>query len=203
MFSIKESLKQGLDKFKVHMQLSLLTTLLMLAVGSMAGDEKDGVGMFFVGLAFIVFAIILRMGYTKIFLRIYDGETPKFVDIFKEYPAFWRYLGVSILTPLAVMGGLILLIVPGIIWAVRFSFAPIIVIDTDSGPIVSMKESYAITKGYFWKLLGFWVVIILLNILGLVAFVVGLLATVPISTLAAIYVYRHLTQQKAALQEAV
>jgi len=67
------------------------------------------------------------------------------------------------------------------------------------GPIASMKESYAITKGRFWKLLGFWIVIGLFNLLGLIPFGIGLLVTVPVSALASIYVYRELSREKAGL----
>ncbi len=199
MFSIKDSIKYGWEKFKVNVELSLLTTLLMLAVGSLAGEGRFHFGTFLLGLAIVVFAIIIRIGYTKIFLRIHDGETPKFVEIFQEYRTFWRYLGVSILMPLAVLGGLILLIIPGIIWAVRFSFSFYIVVDTKMGPIVSMKESYAITKGKFWKLLLFWIVIGLVNLLGLIFLGIGLLVSVPITTLASVYVYRELSKARASL----
>lgn len=199
MFSIGESLKYGWSKFKDHLTLSLLTTLFMLAAGSLMSDKKLGAGTFLLSLALTVLLIVVRIGYTKIFLRIHDGETPKFVDIFKEYKVFWRYLGLSILSGLAVLGGLILLILPGIYWAVRFSFGPIIIVDTNSGPVVSMKESYAITKDKFWQLFGFWVAIIALNILGIIALFVGLLVTIPVSTLATIYVYRILTQSRASI----
>lgn len=208
MFSIKESLKYGWNKAKENMELALFSTLLILAVGSLSGmgnvgerDYDSGLSLF--GFIAIIFLMIIRIGYTKIFLKIHDGEIAKFTDIFQEYKTFWRYLGVSILTPLAIFGGLILLIIPGIIWAVRFSFAPIIVVDTKSGPIVSMKESYAITKGKFWKLLGFWLVIGLVNLAGFLVFGVGLLATIPVSTLATVYVYRILSETKAAVNPEV
>jgi uncharacterized membrane protein len=193
MFSIKESIKYGWRKLKTNMEVGLLATLLMSAVGSLPGKG------FFFGLALLVFTIILKIGYTKIFLKIHDGGSPKFVEIFEEYRTFWRYLGTSVLTCLAVLGGLILLIIPGIYWAVRFSFALVIAIDTKMGPVASMKESYALTRGSFWKLVLFYLAIIGLNILGVIALVIGLLITIPVSTLAAIYVYRILSQKKAGL----
>jgi uncharacterized membrane protein len=193
MFSIKESIKYGWRKSKEHLELVLFSTLLILGVGSLVGRAS------ILGLVGIIFSIIVRIGYTKIFLRIHDGETPKFVEIFEEYRTFWRYLGTCILTFLTVIGGLILLIIPGIFWAVRFSLAPLIVIDTKMGPKTSMKESYAITKGKFWKLLLFWITIGLFNLLGLILLGVGLLVTVPVSTLASVYVYRELSKARAGL----
>jgi uncharacterized membrane protein len=200
MFSIKELLRESWGKFKANIEVSILATLLVVILGSIGGkDDKFHSGIFLLGLVFAVASIIVRIGYTKIFLRINDGENPKFVDIFKEYKTFWRYIGTIILNCLAVFGGFILLIIPGVFWAIRFAFSPFIVVDTKLGPIASMKESYAITKGHFWKLLGFWVVMGLLNIAGLIVFGIGLLITIPLSTLAAISVYRKLTQAKAGI----
>ncbi|OHA87213.1 MAG: hypothetical protein A3A96_02670 [Candidatus Zambryskibacteria bacterium RIFCSPLOWO2_01_FULL_39_39] len=198
MFSIKASLKYGWEKFKTNKEIAILTTLLVFAVSSLGNMDSRSI---FWTLAVVIFSIIIRIGYTKIFLKISDGENTKFVEIFQEYKIFWRYLGVSILCGLAVLGGLILLIIPGIIWAVRFSFAGLIVVDTNIGPIVAMKESYAITKGKFWKLLGFFVVLGLINILGVLVLIVGLLVSVPVSIFAWIYVYRELSKTKAGLLE--
>lgn len=194
MFSIKESIKYGWGKFRENISISVLTTLLLLAAGSLSMDENRGKAFFF-NLALSAFLLILRIGYTKIFLKINNGETTKFTDIFQEYKLFFPYLGVTILTFLAAVGGLILLIVPGLIWGIRFSLSPIILVDKKIGPIMAMKESYAMTKGLFWKLLGFWIVIALINLAGMVAFFVGLLVTMPLSTFATVYVYRSLAQK--------
>lgn len=202
MFSIKESIRYGWQKSKENLEVVFYSTLLILALGGLINgiDEKN---LGFSLLVFIasIFMVIVRIGYNKIFLRIYDGEKPKFAEIFNEYKIFWKYIGVSILFPFIVFCGLILLIIPGIILAVRLSFSPLIVVDTKTGPINAIKESYAITKGSFWKILLFWLAIAVINILGLLLFGIGLILTVPVSTLATIYVYRMLSKQKASLIE--
>lgn len=198
MFSIKSAVKYGWTKFKENLQSNILWTLILLALGSMPSPKK-GISAIFFAIAVTIVMIIVRIGYTKVFLRIYDGEMPKFADLFKEYRYFWNYLGVSLLVGLAVVGGVIFLIIPGVILAVRLSFAPIIVIDTKIGPVEAIKESYNITKGVFWKMLLFWISIGLLNLAGFVALVVGLLVSIPVSTLATIYVYRELTKAKAGV----
>lgn len=203
MFSIKESIKYGWQKSKENLEVVFFSTLIVLALGGFIngfdGYKNPGFSLFM--LIVSIFMIIVRIGYNKIFLRIYDGEKPKFVEIFNEYRIFWRYLGVSILFPFIVFCGLILLIIPGLILAIRLSFSPLIVVDTKIGPIEALKESYAITKGSFWKILLFWLAIAVMNLLGLLIFGIGLLLTVPVSTFATIYVYRLLSQQKAGLIE--
>lgn len=197
MFSIKESLKYGWEKSKENMELVFYTTLLMLALISLT-DSLGFIDPLFNILA-MIFVIILRIGYTKIFLKIYDKENPKFSEIFHEYKTFLRYLGTIALTILLVVVGIIFLVIPGIILAIRLSFGLIIIVDTKNGIISSIKESFNITKGNFWKLLGFWFVTSIINIIGLIFFGIGLLLTIPITTFAHIYVYRLLTQNKASI----
>jgi uncharacterized membrane protein len=200
MFSLKESLRISWDKFKINLGISILSTLIMLILGSISWKEESfHLSSILFAIAVIAIMLIVKIGYTKIFLRINDGESPKLAEIFQEYKTFWRFLGISILMPLAVLGGLILLIIPGIFWAVRFSFSQLIVVDTKMGPIAAMKESYAITKGSFWKLLGFYAVMGFLNLSGLLLFGIGLLMTIPLTTLASIYIYRELSKAKAGL----
>lgn len=200
MFSIKESLRYGWEKFKANMNLSLGSTLFVVAL-SLLGEAFDGKGgaSFILVIALIVFSVIVRIGYTKIFLRMADGEDPKFSEIFDSYKMFWTFLGVSILTGLAVLGGFLLLIIPGIIWMIKYSFSSLILIDTNGRPVASMKESGAITKGSKWKLLGFYIVLGLVNILGAIALGVGLLVSIPVSMFATIHVYRELSKLKAGI----
>jgi uncharacterized membrane protein len=98
----------------------------------------------------------------------------------------------SILLGLTVAAGLILLIVPGIIFALMFMFTTFIVIDREFGPIDSMKESRRLTYGHKWKLLGLSLLLVLINLLGLAVLVVGLLVSIPVSSLAFAHAYRVL-----------
>lgn len=194
MFSIKQSIEYGWEKFRANLQLSLLSTLLMVAVGY-TGDRMH----WSISLIFAITSMIISIGYTKIFLRMTDGESPKFAEIFEEYRLFWKYLITNILQGLAILGGFILLIIPGIIFALQYSFAPLILIDTKADPIASMKESAAITKGKKWQLLGFYLVLAVLNMAGFLALVIGLFVSIPISMFAHIYVYRALSKAKAGI----
>lgn len=60
---------------------------------------------------------------------------------------FWPSLGVAVLRALIVIGGLILLIVPGIIWAVRYSFATQVVVLEGKKGWDAMARSKEMTKG--------------------------------------------------------
>lgn len=61
-----------------------------------------------------------------------------------------------------------------------------------------LKESAKITKGNMWRLFGFLLMVTLINIIGLLLFIVGLLVTVPVTMIATAYVYDHLKKVKHA-----
>jgi uncharacterized membrane protein len=135
---------------------------------------------------------LLGMGATAFYLVAHDN--PESVDLSALWhpQPFWKYLGASILYALAIAVGLVLLIVPGIIFALMFMFTTFIVIDRELGPIEAMKESNRITYGHKWSLLGFTLMLVLVNLLGVIALVVGLLVSIPVSTLAVTHAYRVL-----------
>jgi uncharacterized membrane protein len=96
------------------------------------------------------------------------------------------------LLALAVAVGFVLLIVPGIIFGLMFMFATFIVIERELGPIDALSESHRLTRGYKWPLFGFVLLLLLVNVLGLLALIVGLLVSIPVSTLAFVHAYRTL-----------
>ena len=61
-----------------------------------------------------------------------------------------------------------------------------------AGPIDAMGESNRITRGHKWQLFGFVLLLLLINLLGLLALVVGILVSIPVSTLAFMHAYRVL-----------
>lgn len=69
-------------------------------------------------------------------------------------PFIWRTLVASILTVLAVIGGLILFIIPGLIFLGWFALSSYAVVSEDLGAVDSMKRSKALVKGRVWELYG-------------------------------------------------
>ncbi|HVS79393.1 MAG TPA: DUF975 family protein, partial [Candidatus Paceibacterota bacterium] len=203
-FSIKESLKKGWELVKAHFGLLIGATLVYLAFSSsgraLAGNNGHIVGWSIpLFLILIVISIIIHIGYYKLYLKLVKGERVSISELFTNYSLFWRYLGGNILAGLVTMVGFILLIVPGIYFAVKYSFTSLLVIDQDLGPVEAFKKSAELTKGIKWYLLLFWLTLIGINIVGVIVFVVGLLVTIPLSYAAYIYVYRAVIDAKGAL----
>lgn len=75
---------------------------------------------------------------------------------------FWfPYIVLNVFIGVAVMFGLILLIIPGVIFVVRYAFSEFELLLYQSKPLEAMKNSWNITKDYMWVILGGYVVITL------------------------------------------
>ncbi len=77
----------------------------------------------------------------------------------------------------------------------RLRFAPYFIADKNSGILESYKLSWNTTRGHVIKLI--WIQFLLgsLNILGVLALLVGLFVTLPITLLAGAYIFRKFEQQ--------
>jgi uncharacterized membrane protein len=201
-FSTGSTLRFGWETFKKRPWFFVGSTVVILLVsglinaltnavdGTFGGspDQPSVIG----GVINLGLGTLLSMGATAFYLAAQDNpETVDLSTLWHPQP-FWKFLGASILFALAVAVGFVLLIVPGIIFALMFMFTTFIVIDRELGPIEAMKESNRITYGHKWTLLGFGVLLVLINLLGLIAFVVGLLVSIPVSSLAVAHAYRVL-----------
>jgi uncharacterized membrane protein len=134
----------------------------------------------------------LFMALLRASLQLVDGGT---IDLNRPQELlghFFGYLLTTVLLTLIVAGGLVLLVVPGVVWALRFGYAPFLVADTAHDPVEALRESARITQGVKRELLAFAATALVLNLIGALAFGVGLLITVPTTTVAAAHVLRLL-----------
>jgi hypothetical protein len=106
---------------------------------------------------------------------------------------------VQALIVIGVILGSIALVLTAIYFGIRYQFLRYVIIDYPelSGRNL-FKKAGAITKGSLLQLLGFGVVVGLVNLLGLICIVVGLVVTVPATKLATVKVYNYLKEHHAA-----
>jgi len=202
LLSVKGTLSFGWERFKEEPWriVSVIATGLIVSLFSsyILGEITKGLDLVITVLAaFFDFAVqtLVGIGFIAAALKAHDsiGEL-KINDLWApEY--FWRYLFATVLVGIIVLLGFILLIVPGIIAMVTLMFTPYLVVDRNMGPIEAMKKSRDLTKGHRWKLLLLIIIIALLNLAGSLAFLVGLLITIPISIIAIAHAYRTLEKQ--------
>ena len=196
-FSATDSLRRGWKLFKERGWFLIGMTALMLVfswiVAAFAGffGERDFGG--FIGAVLnIALSTLLSMGFTALMIRSYDSlESAEVNDLWHPRP-FLKFLAGELLVGLIVIAGLFLLVVPGIIFMLMFLFVPYLIIDKEIGPIEAMKESARITRGYKWELFLLVLLVFVLNVFGTLALLVGLLVSIPVTTLALVHTYRTL-----------
>ncbi len=195
--SISGALRTGWREFKKHgwflVGAFLASIMASLIIGSVS--DSRNVGIEIIGnLASAGISILISIAWTTIALKAARGQEVVWKDLVSNYKLFWKYTGASILYALIVMGGLILLIIPGIIWALKYKMFSYLIIDKNMGIMEAFRESARLTKGNRWSLLGFIIVGGLINIAGLLVIGIGFLITAPIIMIATAQVYLYLAK---------
>jgi uncharacterized membrane protein len=197
-FSTASSIRFGWETFKKRpwffvgiMLLVAVVSGVASAIGDVFGNQGVAVGLGF--LVNFVLSTLIGMGTTAFFLKAHDTpETVESTELWHPKP-FWKYLGATLLSMLIIVGGLILLLIPGIIFSLMLMFVAYIVIDRGLGPVEAIGESRRIARGHKWELLGFALALAGVNILGFFCLIVGLLVSIPVSSLAMVHAYRTLS----------
>lgn len=197
-FSKKEAIKYGWQKMKENFLFFAGLISIVVLAGFIFGFLEDAVGESSFSVSFIlnivnfVFNIVITIGATKIVLDVYDKGESSYSILLSEYRLFFRFVAGYILYSLIVLAGFILFVIPGIIWAVKFSLWSYLIVDKNMGPIEALKASSKATDGNKWNLFSFGILLGFINILGALALIIGLFATIPIVLMAFVFVYRKL-----------
>lgn len=165
----------------------MLTRIIASSSNELTGDLVGFVLSFAVG-------VLIGMGFIALFLRAHDDIATASLSDLWHPKNFWNYLGVYVLANIIILGGFILLIVPGVIAMTAFLYAPYAVIDKGLGPVEALKYSARITKGNRLRILALLGAMGLISILGALALLVGLFVAIPVTILALVHSYRSFAQ---------
>lgn len=113
----------------------------------------------------------------------------------------WRLFLAGLLTGLAVLGGLILLIIPGLIFGVWFSQVAYVVVEEGLGPVDAMKRSRQLVRNRFWDVAGILAFFQATSILQLVPFlgsIAALVINIVFSPLQTIRYYQLVNLKKTS-----
>jgi len=201
VFSIDEALKFGWNTMKTNfwfffgiLIIAWIVVYVPSLIGNLLRDKSSLLYLIFMLVSWAI-QVMISIGLIRISLKFIDGGKPEFNDLFRFQGFFWRYLGGSLLVGLIVVVGILLFVIPGIVWAIMFQFFGFLIIDKNLSIMDSVRQSGNLTKTVRWKLLGFGLLLMLINYLGLIVLLVGLFATIPTTMLAHAWVYRKLLGQ--------
>jgi hypothetical protein len=203
-FTIGEAVRYGWDIMKDNFAFLIAFVFILWLAEAIPGGLQGGLGRNNAGLN-IIFGLIgfivsffVGMAYIKIGLRYTAGEQADFTDLYSAYPHLWNYFLGAILYGLIVLGGLILCIIPGIYWGVKYQFFGYFIIDQEKTPTNALTRSGQVTQGIKGYLFLFNLAQLGIIILGFLACIVGVLVAIPVNIVAHAYVYRRLVATETA-----
>jgi hypothetical protein len=155
----------------LYVGILVVPMLLSYAAGLFMPSQNTAIAStaeWLIYLVLLVVSVLASILMTIAFTLALDNPS---LQIGQAYRAslglFWSYLGLSIVMSLILLAGFLLLIIPGIIMSVWFSFATFVLILERSSIKDSLKRSREYVRGRWWGVFG------RLIIMSIVAFVFG------------------------------
>jgi uncharacterized membrane protein len=199
-FPISESVRYGWDVFKDNVGFFIGFLIIIFLVNFFFSffanlfERKLPFFAFLFSFGSLLAGIVINIVTIKIALKFCDGKAkPKMRDISFSASTFYKFVLGYLLYTLIVLAGFLLLIIPGIIWSIKYLYIVYLIVDKGSGPLEAMRQSARITDGVKWELFAFMLVLMVINMAGALFFIIGLFVTIPVTMLAMAYMFRKLS----------
>ncbi|MFZ4519073.1 MAG: hypothetical protein ACOYOP_11830 [Microthrixaceae bacterium] len=137
---------------------------------------------------------IIQAGVYRAGLGVTKGTAPN-VSMLAQTENIVPYILTVIVVGLGAIVGFALCIIPGIIWMIFMTYAPIIALDKGVGPGEAITQSFNWVKDNFGQVFVILLVAWLIYVAGFILCCVGLLVSAPVALVAIIYSYRALNQE--------
>jgi uncharacterized membrane protein len=143
----------------------------------------------------ILIDVLLILGLIRASLDVVQGRRPSLGEVFRPEGA-GPYLVASVCYLVGVNLGLVVFVVPGVIFGLIFQFYGYVIAEhPDISATTALRRSAEITKGARLRLLGLALVLLFVNLTGAVICIVGLVVTYAITATTLAHTYRTLTGQ--------
>lgn len=220
IYFIKEHLiyLTKVNLFGLLASFAILSPLIIL--GFFGGETLDAVGrnssagstVFFIVLltisvvASIIWGVWFQATVIKALSLVSAGKTKGVKETFLlTWPRVGKYALTTFVVALGFSGGILLLIIPGILVLVWYTFASFIIVEEDIGVKAALGKSKKLVSGHFWSVAGRGLVFVFLSIFIQVALtfipIVGPLVAIlarPLYVLLPYVMYKELARIKAA-----
>jgi uncharacterized membrane protein len=174
--------------------IALVIAAIQIAFG-LLGEAVDSLALRIIfQLAGWLLGLFLALGWFRVALEVTRGVQPEVGDVFKA-DGYGPYIVASIVFGIGFFIGLLLFIIPGIIFAVVFGFYGFVAAERGNAvqPMETLRRAAEITEGHRWQLFGLAIVLFLINLVGALLCGIGLLFTLGITIIAWAYTYRRLS----------
>ncbi len=184
----------------------------MLAVVLLVFASKNIVGAMIIGVAILfLFGLVIYLFlkfilpasmFQYIFIRdLLLGRNVNIKETFKslmDWGLIGRFFGGTFLLTLIIIGGLLLFIIPGMFWMIKYMFVPMLILDKNMKIGEAFKASANMTSGYRWSLFLYY---LLIGVLGsIISLVLGKLFMIPIVIPVYVFIYFVFSGQVKAVK---
>lgn len=205
-FSINASYKNSWAVFKSNpfyiigffVAIFFASIVIFILLSSLSAGLRSGawLGQIF---SWIVSAWI-QIATLTFLLNLFRTKKTRISDQLKKWKVIVFLFLANILTFLILLAGFLLLIVPGIAFAMRLQFVSFYVVDKGANPIEAISGSWNATKGNVIKLFLLSLLNAVVTIAGLLLFIVGLAVTAPLTQMVNTKVYLTLSGENNPLK---
>ena len=131
------------------------------------------------------------------------GRRAEFGDLFKGFNFFIPTLVASLLIGLFSCVGFLLCIIPGLVVTSMYKFTYLFIVDKRMDFWPAMQASHDVVKNDYFGFTMFLLLAVLVNILGFLCCIVGLLVTIPVSIAAITVAYKEIVGFEAVTVDAL
>ncbi len=209
-WEIGEVISQGVELTKRHWPVLIFAPLVAQIIPAVVGVIFQTIGVQVIGgtggsivaltgsLVQNLMSIFFMVGLTRIFVAAARGEAPEFGVLFSGMDRFGAVFVTAFIMGIAIMIGMVLLVVPGVILALGLGLSIYLCVDMRESPIDALKRSWELTNGHKMKIFLFALVSVGLALAGLIACVVGVFVAYAIIWSGWAIIYTRLTGTASA-----
>lgn len=203
-FSAGAAIGYGWRGFKNNAGSFLGMALLIIVVSAVFGSLSSGEGSASLGGSLLqivgqIITMVMTAAMIKGALDVTQGTSVSIGSMFEGWDKV-QVLIAAVLVAIGTVVGLILLIIPGLIWMFLTWFTNTFIIDRGVSAIDGIKESIGFVKNNVGDLLILALLSVGVAILGIICLIVGIFVAIPVIMIAGAYAYRVLQGQPVAVQ---
>ncbi len=192
VFSSYENGWRQLWKYFLELFLIIIISM-VISLPTAVSEIGDNLIVPILGLFAVVYGILVEgpigFGVSFAYLKAARGDKLVITDMFEAFRNYLNAVLASLLVGIIIGVGLVLLIVPGIIFACKLAFTPYLVVDRKMEVVEAVKTSWRMTNGHAWKVFGIGLMAIPIGIAGLLLFGVGIILSIMWVSLALASLY--------------
>jgi uncharacterized membrane protein len=134
----------------------------------------------------------LIAGFHIYTIKKLTGRKAEIGDLFGGFNFFLPTLVASLLIGVFTFAGTLLCIIPGLVVAAMYKFTYLFIVDKKMDFWPAMQASHAVVKNDYFGFTIFLLLAFLVNVVGLLCCVVGLLVTMPMTFAAITVAYKEI-----------